>query len=36
MKQHTLGLWLGGVAFALFGSAAQAEPWTLEQTLTEA
>ena len=36
MKQHTLGLWLGGVMFGLLSSAVQAEPWTLDQTLTEA
>ena len=36
MKQHTLSLWLGGVLFGLLTSAAQAEPWTLEHTLTEA
>ncbi|MEZ6876493.1 TolC family protein [Enterobacter sp. KBR-315C3_2022] len=36
MKQHTLSLWLGGVLFGLLSSAAQAEPWTLEQTLAEA
>lgn len=36
MKQHTLGLWLGGVLFGLLSSAVQAEPWTLEQTLAEA
>lgn len=36
MKQHTLSLWLGGVLFGLLSSAVQAEPWTLEQTLTEA
>jgi outer membrane protein TolC len=36
MKQHTLGLWLGGVLFGLFSSVVQAESWTLEQTLTEA
>ena len=36
MKQHTLSLWLGGVLFGLLTSVAQAEPWTLEHTLTEA
>lgn len=36
MKQHTLSLWLGGVLFGPLTSAAQAEPWTLEHTLTEA
>ena len=36
MKQHTLSLWLGGVLLGLFGSAVQAESWTLTQTLSQA
>ncbi|MDY1036314.1 TolC family protein [Lelliottia sp. CFBP8978] len=36
MKQQTLGVWLGGVMLVLLSSAAQAESWTLAQTLTVA
>lgn len=33
---HTPGLWLGGVMLSILGSAAQAEPLTLAQTLSAA
>lgn len=36
MKKTTLSIWLGGVLLGLLSSAAQAEPWTLAQTLTVA
>jgi len=36
MTQRTLSLWLGGVLLSLFYSAAQAESWTLTQTLSAA
>ena len=36
MKRYSLSLRLGGVLLGLMCSAAQAEPWTLEHTLTEA
>lgn len=36
MSQRTLSLWLGGVLLSLFYSAAQAESWTLTQTLSAA
>jgi len=36
MKQHTLSLWLGGVMLSVMCSAAQAESWTLAQTLSAA
>lgn len=36
MKKTTLSIWLGGVLLGVFCSAAQAEPWTLAQTLSVA
>lgn len=36
MKLSTLGLWLGGALLALFHAAAQAEAWSLTQTLIAA